>query len=255
MDTFEAAAAQRTRGQDRRATVMPRRRHTYCLSSRMFCDICGRRMQGSWNHGAPYYRCIFPAEYAGATGQHPAAVYLRESSIVPPLDEWLAEAFEPDRLTETIIAMEDAQQGVSSSDAQRSSIRARLSECDRQLGRFKELLLAGTDPNLVAGWINQSQVERLLLERDRGAIPETIRLSQAQIAYVARELAGVVTGLHEAEPEQKLYAALGLRLTYKPAAGIVLLESRPIACTQVGVGGASSTSTPRGLLHRYPVAA
>jgi hypothetical protein len=49
----------------------------------------------------------------------------------------------------------------------------------------------------------------------------------------------VVSELHgaDAEQKQKLYAALGLRLTYKPAAGIVVLESRPIACTQVGVGG------------------
>ena len=23
------------------------------------CDVCGRRMQGQWNHGKAYYRCKF----------------------------------------------------------------------------------------------------------------------------------------------------------------------------------------------------
>jgi hypothetical protein len=34
------------------------------------CAQCGRKMQGSWNHGQAYYRCKFPTEYAVAQGQH-----------------------------------------------------------------------------------------------------------------------------------------------------------------------------------------
>jgi Recombinase zinc beta ribbon domain len=57
----------------------------------LFCGVCQRRMQGSWNNDQTYYRCTFPAEYARTNRlQHPRALYLREADILPPLDEWSA---------------------------------------------------------------------------------------------------------------------------------------------------------------------
>jgi len=32
----------------------------------MFCGLCDRRMQGSWNNDKAHYRCVFPNEYAQA---------------------------------------------------------------------------------------------------------------------------------------------------------------------------------------------
>lgn len=56
-------------------------------------------MQGIWNHNSPYYRCRFPNEYAIANKlDHPRNVYVREEEFVDPLDKWLAQVFDPDRL-------------------------------------------------------------------------------------------------------------------------------------------------------------
>jgi len=68
-DVFVAATAQRLSGKKRGAVVKPRRRNVYLLTSLIRCGLCGRRMIGSWNHGAAYYRCGYPAEYAGAVGK------------------------------------------------------------------------------------------------------------------------------------------------------------------------------------------
>ena len=54
------------------------------------CAICGRRMQGQWNHGKAYYRCKFPAEYAVNERQHAKTVYVKEASILPAIDGWLS---------------------------------------------------------------------------------------------------------------------------------------------------------------------
>jgi hypothetical protein len=36
-----------------------RARHPYALRGCVWCGLCGRRMQGHWVHGDPYYRCQF----------------------------------------------------------------------------------------------------------------------------------------------------------------------------------------------------
>jgi site-specific DNA recombinase len=78
-ETFQQAqrllAAKNARKTNRRPRSTPR---PYVLRGLLFCGICRRRMQGSWNNDQPYYRCTFPNEYAHAKHiQHPRAVYLR----------------------------------------------------------------------------------------------------------------------------------------------------------------------------------
>jgi site-specific DNA recombinase len=71
--TFERAKALReTRGGTRQRA--PRRTPgPYALRGLLFCGICHRRMQGSWNNHAAYYRCMFLSEYAAANKvDHPA---------------------------------------------------------------------------------------------------------------------------------------------------------------------------------------
>jgi hypothetical protein len=42
--------------------------HHYQLAGLMRCGVCGRRMQGHWNHGRAYYRCKFTDTYAAGDG-------------------------------------------------------------------------------------------------------------------------------------------------------------------------------------------
>jgi len=55
-------------------------------------------------------RCRFPNEYALAGKiYHPRNVYLAERDLIIPLDTWLARAFTPHRLHDTISRMHAAQ--------------------------------------------------------------------------------------------------------------------------------------------------
>src|SRR6185437_9986389 len=81
-DTFtraQAVLAAKSKIAERGPRRSPR---PYSLRGILFCGICGRRMQGSWNNDAPYYRCVFLREYAAKNKiNHPRAVYLREDQL------------------------------------------------------------------------------------------------------------------------------------------------------------------------------
>jgi hypothetical protein len=75
----------------------------YPLSGRMFCALCGHRMQGSFNHDAIHYRCKFTADRAPVSDlEHPKSVYVRESLNVPKMDRWLAQLFDPPNIENTV---------------------------------------------------------------------------------------------------------------------------------------------------------
>lgn len=104
-DLFAEARAQRTAAPKRAAVVRPRRKNTYVLSGLVQCGICDRRMQGAFAHGRAYYRCLYPSEYADIQGRHPKSVNVRESAILPGLDGWLAQVFDPDQMDTTCDAL------------------------------------------------------------------------------------------------------------------------------------------------------
>lgn len=83
-----------------RQTIRKQRSNrTYALSGLVHCGLCDRRMPGTWNHEAPHDRCTFPANYGAVKGMdHPRSAYVRESVIVPKLDEWLASLFDPENV-------------------------------------------------------------------------------------------------------------------------------------------------------------
>jgi site-specific DNA recombinase len=71
-------------------------------------------MQGQRSKDRLYYRCRVPSQYALATKiVHPRNVYLSERELLPPPDGWLALAFAPHRLEETIALMQAAQPDIA----------------------------------------------------------------------------------------------------------------------------------------------
>ncbi|MEO3772166.1 hypothetical protein [Micromonospora sp. B9E7] len=97
-------------------------------------------------------------------GEHPRNVYLREYALTDPLDEWLASAFTPDHLDQTITAMCDAQP--TDTTPQTAAAQATIAACDAKLAQYRAALDAGADPALVTGWITQTQAERTRAEVD-----------------------------------------------------------------------------------------
>jgi site-specific DNA recombinase len=71
----------------------------YALRGLLFCGLCGRRMQGSWNNNMIYYRCVGRVRATGIDqSTHSRGVFLQERAVTPKLDAWLAEAVEAARL-------------------------------------------------------------------------------------------------------------------------------------------------------------
>jgi hypothetical protein len=100
----------------------------------------------------------------------------------------------------------------------------------KPLDTYRRALDAGADPTVVSGWINQTEAERLRLQR-RLAVE---RSPQAAAAITPDELAALIDSvgevaavLDEGDDTDKadLYRRLGLRLTFNPEARIVEAET------------------------------
>lgn len=103
-DSDQFVQVQQTIRAKRQAPESTGARPPYLFRGMLRCGVCGRLMQGTWNNGAPYYRCRFPGEYAAANGiAHPRNVYLRERRLVRPLDAWLTSTLPP-ALTQAVRA-------------------------------------------------------------------------------------------------------------------------------------------------------
>ena len=219
-ETFDTAQALLTRRGDRLGGPRKqyRSRHPYVFRGTVYCAACGRKMQGQYSHGAAYYRCRFPQEYAIANVlDHPRNVYVREDAIIPPLDQWLATAFDPIGRRRTIEAMAEASDDAPDTSAARLAVQA----CDAKLNQYRAALDAGADPVLVASWIRQTQQERdhaaRTLQPSRTA-PQSRPMTIREVTDLVNSLGNLIDVLTEAAPEDKaeVYRRLGVRLTFHP---------------------------------------
>lgn len=223
----------------RPAVRVNRRRHPYLLRGLMLCASCGRRMQGSWNNGQAHYRCKLPSEYALANkADHPPTIYLRESVIVPALDEWLATVFDPDNIDETCATLAEAQGPATEDLARAEGARRKLADCDDRLAKYRQALEAGAEPTVVAGWMAEVQGERLRAQHELAVATPAETFTADAIRAIVEELAPIDAVLANADYEQKarLYNELGLELTFDSQRRIVVVEAAPI-CTPECVGG------------------
>jgi hypothetical protein len=117
------------------------------------------------------------------------------------------------------------------------------------LAQYRAALDAGADAATVATWMAE-----VTAERNRADM--ALRTATPADAPTVAELRGLIEGLGDmvavltnADPKQRaeLYEALGLRLTWHPEDKKVLVEAQPALVLAGGVGGASSTVTPRQL--------
>ncbi|MGH3340371.1 MAG: hypothetical protein ACRDPL_16300, partial [Propionibacteriaceae bacterium] len=177
-----------------------------------------------------HYRCRFPNEYAvGNKIDHPLTVYVREDMVLDPLDTWLAEAFAPPRIEQSLTSLEDAQPDDAPAV---EAARRVIAECERKLARHRAALEAGADPALVS-WSREVQQQRTVAEARlanlasrRGA---NRRMSRDDIHAMVDTLGGLLDVLRHADPADKaeVYRELGVRLTYNHTEHTVLAETRP----------------------------
>jgi site-specific DNA recombinase len=218
-------------GRGGRHTSQTRKRtaRVYLLRGLLSCSACDRRMSSHWVNKAAYYRCRFPEEYALANKvSHPLNVYIREDRIVPRLDQWLANLFEPGHIERTLDALARAPRAASHQDVAVAAARREIAEADRKLARHRAALEAGADPAVVTGWIKDVQTAKAEAEsrlRLAGP-PPTPNLDRDQLAMMIRAMGDMVKVLADADRARKakVYAGLGLRLTYYPVQSRVLIS-------------------------------
>ena len=234
--TFEQVQARFASRSPRSPRAAVRRTHPYAFKGLVIHETCGRKMQGNWFHGTAFYRCRYPREYAIANQlEHPTNVFLKEDTLIGPLDTWLAEVFAPENVEQTLTRLEAAQPDYAEAS---EPLRRAIAECDRKLARHRAALEAGADPVMVAAWSSD-------IYRDRAALTtqlatktnhtHALRMSRAEINQLVDMLGGLLAVLRAADPRDKfeVYRELGLKLAYNHTTGEIMAEANPRP--QVGV--------------------
>lgn len=231
-ETFETAQAiMPGREKDRTERNERRVKRPYQFRGRLRCGICERKMQGQWIHDQSYYRCRYAEEYALAEHiAHPRNVYLPEAAFRPAVDGWLATAFAPHRLKDTVIALARAAGNDAQQPHHRQAEKA-ITECDRKLAAHRRALEAGADPVVVTQWITETQQERNRAQeilRNRPAAAAEA-LTEEQITALVEGLSDMVGVIGDADPALKaeIYAGLGVTATYEPAKNRLRVEASP----------------------------
>ena len=221
----------------RATTRTPRAGRQYLLAGLMHCDICGRRMQGHWNHGRAYYRCKFTEDYPSGDLHHPKNIYVKEEAVIPGLDGWLASLFDDEHIDDTCAVLAGASEPDSAAEQREADLRAAIADCDRKLANYRTLLDTEDAVTVAAEWIADTQRERKALERQLGQHVPGGELTPAQVKALVKALRDIVDVLADAEPADKaeLYNQLGVLLRYDPA-GTVSVQAHPRG-VQVRVGG------------------
>jgi len=241
-DTVRDIFAAGRRGPQRKL----RTRHPYALAGIVHCGVCGRKMQSSWNNGRAYYRCKFPAEYAIKEDKHPKTVYLREDAILPRLDGWIGDLFDPAHLDATCAALAHASDRDAAQPPEPNLLIAdQLRECEAKLRKYRQLLEERDDIAVIGEWIAEAERERNRLQR----LAKPTRRTAAPIAAhgvreIVEQLQGISTALNSAEPNERraVYDSLGVTLTYYPDRKTVHVSAGSPHVLTVGVGGAIRTS-------------
>jgi len=249
----EQMRAGRNRPAKRKARGTP---HPYPLRGLLVCGLCGRRMSGQRNHGRAHYRCRYPAEYGLANEvDHPKTVYVREDEVMPALDGWLASLFDPLNLDETCRVLAAASGPSDADEATVEAARRKLADCDQRLAKYRAALDNGADPTIVSTWISEVQGERLAAERAVAASRSAV-LTADDVRQVLDELGDLGGVLADADPEQKakVYADLGVTLTYRPAERVVAVEASPAVCLSVCRRGVDDPMHTPGAVLRTEIA-
>ncbi|MER5757394.1 zinc ribbon domain-containing protein [Streptomyces sp. NPDC002088] len=208
------------------------------MRGRVRCSLCGRKMQPATIRNRVYYRCEFKDQEAALYPDlsHPRTVNLREGVVCRALDQWIARAFAPDRLTATIEALSAASIAASTAEIhtpKQAQGRQAIKDCERRLARYQAALAAGAAPG------RRHPVDQRGAERQGSGPRETRRaphrhpeespLNAQQIREITESLGEIAQRIHTAAADKKspLYEALGITISYEHATRTATVRSRP----------------------------
>ncbi|MFF3467974.1 hypothetical protein [Streptomyces sp. NPDC002619] len=190
-------------------------------------------------HNHVYYRCEFKDQEQALSPDltHPRTIYLREDVVCRALDQWIAPAFAPDRLTATIEALSLASAAASTAQTrtpEQAQAHQAIKDCERRLARYQAALDTAADPAVVTQWINEAQRDKEAARKKLDALLTIPRkkktpLDSQQIREITDSLADVAQRIHAADADKKgpLYEALGITISYEHATRTATVRSRP----------------------------
>ena len=214
-------------------------------------------MVGTWNHNRPYYRCQVHRNDKIDRNGHAATIYVREETLLPGLDEWLAELFDTGHLDDTCRALAEAAQPDPDDEARHDQIRKRIAKLDRELDGYRSIVRNEPETAPTVGrCIAETTQERRRLETFLGVKAFT-RLTKDDIKAPVASIRDITATLAAADPTDKAaaYQEMGSDVTDHQN-GQVLVESRPrVVIDGVGEPIPMLTTRPAPLAWQYTVAA
>ena len=123
----------------------------YLLRGRVRCGICGRRMEGSHQKHANWYRCQYARRRGLAAADvsgHPRSLGIKEAVVLDAIRDFMAERlFGPDRLRLLSEELATATDDTTARDAELERLRAEKEKIDKALYRQSLRLEEQDDPN------------------------------------------------------------------------------------------------------------
>jgi hypothetical protein len=119
-----------------------------------------------------------------------------------------------------------------------------ITECDRKIANYRALIDAGTDPNLIAGWIAETTAARAAAQAQQRSRPPSTRqprLTRQQIRGLITAVGDLRAAIRRADlkpMKSALYQRLRVRLTYDPGTNSVRAEA-DLGPDAVGIGSVS----------------
>jgi DNA invertase Pin-like site-specific DNA recombinase len=214
-DDWEAAQNVFTAG-ERRSQPQRHRKHDYMLKGMVTCNDCGRKLVANTVRGTLLYQCRMKTEYPGL--EHPKSLSVREDHLLPTIDNWLGQLFDPDHIDGTISSLAKVETDQLDA-AEELAARRVIKDCDKRIANFEIALGVTDDPDTIAGFarqIERARAERKNAELRLRRLTTGKGLSEDEIRQVVQSLADAVKLLAGASPEdrRRVYEAARLEVLY-----------------------------------------
>ena len=140
-------------------------------------------MEGTPRANRTYYRCAARSLVPGSPAMqgHPKNVYLRESTVLEPLNAWIGGLFAQDHRDRTVDALLASQRHAESRSSDRDAATKRLADAEARLRRFQAAIASGVDPAALVEAINDTQAQREAARNELDGIPASNGLTDADV--------------------------------------------------------------------------
>ncbi|HEY4020048.1 MAG TPA: recombinase family protein, partial [Pseudonocardiaceae bacterium] len=173
-----------------------------------------------------------------ALADHPRTVNLRESIVLGPLNDWLADLFAPENHDQLVAGLLDAQPRARG-ELNRDAAKKRLADAEAKLRRFRAAIEAGIDPAALVEATNEAHAQRVAAEAELDNAPAPGELTDADLYAMIDSLGDVGALLTERKPVAlgRFYEDVRLEMTYQPDERFIDVRISPRVVSECVRGG------------------